>query len=56
MLKERVLCGKCVALLRGAYKVVEFGRREKISCDNCGKRRYGCRCRIENIGKGAKPT
>ena len=52
MVKERNLCGKCAALLREAFKVTELGRREKLLCDNCGKRHYGCKCRIEQKEKG----
>ena len=28
------------------YRVTELGRREKITCSQCNKRRYGCRCVI----------
>lgn len=45
-MKQKYLCGQCMILLRNAYTVTEFGRREKITCDHCGKRRYGCRCEI----------
>ena len=52
MKKEAVLCGKCIALMGGSFKVVELGPRKKQDCKNCGKRRYGCLCRIERKEPG----
>ena len=46
MAREAEICGACVALLRESFKVTELGRREKITCSQCNKRRYGCRCII----------
>ncbi len=45
--KERELCSRCIALLKESFKVTELGRREKLLCSNCGKKHYGCKCRIE---------
>lgn len=46
MAREAEICGACVAMLRESFKVTELGRREKITCSQCNKRRYGCRCVI----------
>ena len=50
-MKTEVLCGQCIIILRNAYDITERGRREKITCGNCGKRRYGCKCDIDPIAK-----
>jgi hypothetical protein len=41
MTKE--LCGKCAALLREGFDIkrVGGGVDNKITCSNCGRRRYG---------------
>lgn len=51
---EVEICGRCVAMMRGSFAVQELGRREKITCGNCGKRRYGCRCIITKKNKEVK--
>lgn len=40
---KRTLCGTCAELLRRGYdlKKIAGGVDNKITCDNCGKRRYG---------------
>lgn len=40
---KRTLCGTCADLLRRGYylKKIAGGIDNKITCDNCGKRRYG---------------
>ena len=45
--KERELCSRCIALLKESFKVTELGRREKLLCSHCGKKHYGCKCRVE---------
>lgn len=51
MTKEAALCGLCIAMLGDSFKVIEIGPRKKQECENCGKRRYGCLCRIERKEK-----
>ncbi len=48
MVKKAILCGQCIALLKEHYRVTELYGMKKNTCDNCGKRRYGTRCRIES--------
>lgn len=40
---KRTLCGTCAELLRRGYdlKKIAGGVDNKITCDKCGKRRYG---------------
>lgn len=49
--KERELCGRCIAALKTYYKVTELGRREKLVCQNCGRKGYGAKCRVEKEKK-----
>lgn len=52
MSSDKVICTKCARRLEAAGgKLVELERRQKITCDSCGKRRYGCRVRIVAKGK-----
>ncbi len=55
-MKTTYLCGQCMILLREAFDVAEHGRREKITCENCGKRRYGCKCEVTQKPKGKHGT
>lgn len=44
---DACLCGACVHILsENHYKVVEHGRRTKITCSLCGKKRFGTTCTI----------
>lgn len=40
---EKTLCGACAALLRRGYSLekISGGVDNKITCDECGRRRYG---------------
>ena len=42
-MKTAELCGKCAAMIADAYDVrrVAGGRDCKVTCAQCGKRRYG---------------
>lgn len=48
---ERVLCGPCIHKFDGSptHKVTELSSRQKCTCQECGKRAYGARCRIDSI-------
>ena len=54
MREEKVLCGACIAQMKEFYGVVETKKREKVYCDRCGKRRYGCLCAIDRQGRWKK--
>lgn len=42
MKRTMKLCGPCAEKMRDGYAVKEIPRRsEKITCELCGKRRYG---------------
>lgn len=43
MAKQMKLCGKCAAMLETGYelKKVDAQINLKVTCDHCGKRRYG---------------
>ena len=49
MRKQVKLCGKCAALLTdvGTVRRISQGVNEKISCEQCGKRRYGGTYEVE---------
>lgn len=47
MNKRVTLCSQCIALAKDAYQVTESTRRMKITCEICGKRRYGAECVLE---------
>ncbi len=42
-MKKMELCGKCAALMADAYELrkVAGGADNKVTCANCGRRRYG---------------
>ena len=43
-MKEKCLCGRCVAELKAEGKkmvTVHRGSDEKVACERCGRRRYG---------------
>ena len=49
-MKEMDLCGKCAAKLRGEGCTVQRiagGVNQKVTCERCGRRRYGARCQAE---------
>ena len=46
-MKEKIICFKCQILLANDYKIRPLGGRGKQDCENCRKRGYACRCRIE---------
>lgn len=50
---KRELCGKCAALLREGFQVkrVTGGVDNKVTCSNCGKRRYGATYELEKKSK-----
>jgi hypothetical protein len=52
MSKKLDLCGKCAAELREGYKLarVAGGVDNKITCSNCGKRRFGATYELEKKG------
>ena len=52
MSKKYDLCGKCAAELREGYKLsrVAGGVDNKITCSNCGRRRYGATYELEKKG------
>ncbi len=37
------LCGPCAAMMGESYNLrkVSFGIDKKVTCDNCGRRRFG---------------
>jgi hypothetical protein len=51
--KKYNLCGKCAAMLSEGYilKRVSGGVDNKITCGNCGKRRYGSTYTLEKKKK-----
>ena len=51
---KKTLCKPCAMALTASGKsvVLTFGRSEKITCDECGKRRFGCT--YEVTGRKAK--
>lgn len=51
MKKRVLLCGQCRELLKGQKVdlIQTGGRSDKITCDNCGKRRYGTEYEIEVV-------
>jgi len=51
MVKEMDLCGICAALLGNAYSVrkVSGGVDNKVTCANCGKRRYGASYEVKKM-------
>ncbi len=42
-MKQADLCGRCAALFDEHYKLTRIsgGRENKVTCEKCGKRRYG---------------
>lgn len=52
-MKERIICTKCQALLAEDYEGTPLTGRSKQDCENCKKRGYACKCRIE---KKVKPA
>lgn len=46
-MKEKIICSKCQVLLAESFKITPLTGRSKQDCDNCGKRGYACKCRIE---------
>lgn len=46
MIKKVPLCGVCIHKMENAYKVTEVSRREKVTCEQCKKKRYGALCEI----------
>ena len=42
-MKKMELCGACAAMLREQAEVKKLGGRHdnKVTCTNCGRRRYG---------------
>lgn len=42
-MKQANLCGRCAALVEEHYKLTRIsgGRDNKVTCEVCGKRRYG---------------
>ncbi len=53
MAKRMDLCGKCAALLREGFQLrrVAGGVDNKITCSNCGRRRYGATYELEKQSK-----
>lgn len=53
MAKNVDLCGKCAALLREGFdlKQVAGGVNNKITCSNCGRRRYGATYELKKKSK-----
>jgi len=49
------LCGICAALLGNAYSVckVSGGADNKVTCANCGKRRYGASYEVKKAPRRA---
>lgn len=48
MQNELVLCGRCIHVMKNQYIISETKRRKKITCENCGHRRYGVACKISD--------
>lgn len=47
MKKQLTLCGVCIAKFKDhGAKVTEHGRRDKVVCDECGKRKFGTLCEV----------
>lgn len=55
MEKTMELCGACEAKLEEAYslKRIAGGINNKITCANCGRRRYGGTFSVKKKAKGA---
>ena len=56
--EPKVLCGVCAALMKEAgVKIRQLpGRTEKVTCENCGRRRFGGAYEIEKrIATAAEP-
>lgn len=49
----KVLCKPCVISLQEKCKIVKHvgGRTEKITCDECGRRRYGSTYEVDSCDK-----
>ena len=47
--KELKLCGRCEAFYRERFEVreVRHSVNEKVTCDHCGRRRYGATFEIK---------
>ena len=52
MAKEMQLCVPCAEDLKVTHNLTQIpGRSEKLTCDYCGKRRYGSRYEVEKKTK-----
>ena len=54
MSKRKMLCKPCLIELKAMGKIVKpaGGRCEKITCDKCGRRRFGSAYEVEDRSKG----
>lgn len=52
---KKMLCKPCAIKLTDlGYKVVHvYGKNEKVTCDECGNRRFGCTYEVESNAEHA---
>ncbi len=57
VLRTKDLCGKCAALMGGAYEIRKVsGMDLKVICSQCGRKRYGGTYELRSKRGGKEKT